>query len=145
MTPIHGWKCFLIPYLNCGHGLKSNVLALCVGLERKFVVARGCGGSGRWMHLYSTADVTEEIQYQDSYRKVLFSLFMIGGQVFPSKCSIRACSMHSLSCFYRRNKCIDDKASLVSSSKARSTRCWKRRESDYLRRLHHSRLVNRGG
>jgi hypothetical protein len=36
---------FLIPYLNCGHGLKSNVLALCPGLEQKFVEARVVVGS----------------------------------------------------------------------------------------------------
>jgi hypothetical protein len=61
----------LIPYLNCRHGLKSNVLALGLGLEQKFVEARVVVGSEvlKKDHLYSRADVTEEIQYQDSYRQ----------------------------------------------------------------------------
>lgn len=41
-------------------------------------------------HLYSTADVTEEIQYQDSYKKALFPLVTLTDAMYSFTCRMQA-------------------------------------------------------
>jgi hypothetical protein len=108
-----------------------------VGLEWKFVAARGCGRNGGWM--------TCTVQQMSQKR---YSIKIATESAVSFKCSFRVfLIVFSILCHasLRYKRCRDEKASLVSSSNARSTRCWNRREGDYSRVLHHSRVANRLG